>query len=462
MIRCPSRGAPGAPGAAGTTGAAGVGHLPELLDRGHHRPAGRMLQEPAQAPHARRALRVREPAGGEHPGDLPVELRPVGDDDDGRLPLRLVAAELEREPQHRQALPRPLRMPDDSAPCAWFPRRPDPAHRLVHGDELLVARQLAHAPAAFDLEHDEVPHHVEQVARLQQAVEQDVLRRRLAPEPPAELLHAQGIRLLPFEEEALRRADRAVDRALAAGADEDLRRLEQPRRPLVLPARVRLLVAAKLLDRLRLPGVADGGALAFDDRERQAVDERHHVRDDLLLRPEHPVLPGDDPLVAAGIVEVEEAHRVALAAVAPVLLQRDAVGERRMQRLVGLGEAGGGHPRDRLHGPGDVGVGEPGIQPFEGGGEDGLLGARAFAFEVFRRDEDVAEGLQQLDRGGLREVLFVPSGGVGGHGVPGRYRDPFIGSISTSPSATAARASAVSSVASATSHLRANSRYKAS
>ena len=98
----------------------------------------------------------------------------------------------------------------------------------------------------------------------------------------------------------------------------------------------------------------------------------------------------------------------------------------------------------------------------EASGEDGLLGARAFAFEVFRRDEGVAEGLQQLDRGGLREVLFVPPGGVGGHGVPVRYRDPSIGSISTSPSATAARASAVSSVASATSHLRANSRYKAS
>ena len=115
-------------------------------------------------------------------------------------------------------------------PRTRFPRRPDSAHRLVHGDELLIARQLADGPAAFDLEHDEAPHDVEEVARFQQPVEQDVLRRRRAPELPAELLHAQGIGLLPFEEEALRRADRAVDRTLAAGPNEDLGRLEQPRR----------------------------------------------------------------------------------------------------------------------------------------------------------------------------------------------------------------------------------------
>ena len=453
MVRRPFR---------GTASAAGTGDLLELLDRGHHRPAGRVSQDPPQAPHTVRPFGVREPARGEHPGDLPVELRPVGDDDDGRLPLRLVAAQLEREPQHRQALPRPLGVPHDPAPRARFPRRPDSAHRLVHGDELLVARQLADGPAAFDLEHDEAPHDVEQIARFQQTVEQDVLRRRRAPELPTELLHAQGIGLLPFEEEALRRADRAVDRTLAAGPNEDLGRLEQPRRALILPARVRLLVAAELLDRLRLPGVADGGALALDDRERQAVDEHHHVRDDVLLRPEHPVLPGDHPLVAAGIVEIEEPDRMAPAPFAPILLQRDAVGERRVERLVGLGETGGGNLRDRLHGPGDVGVGEPGIQPLEGGGEaageDGLLEARAFAFEAFRRDVGVAEGLQEIDRRVLREVLLVPSGWLGRHAASVRYRDPFIGSINTSPSATAAWASAASSVASAASRLRANSR----
>ena len=122
-----------------------------------------------------RPLGVREPARGEHPGDLPVELRAVRDDDDGRLLLRLVAAQPERQPQHRQALARTLRVPDDAAPLARLPRRPDTPQRLIHRDELPVARQLANRLPAVDLEHDEVPHDVEQVARLQQPVQQDIL-----------------------------------------------------------------------------------------------------------------------------------------------------------------------------------------------------------------------------------------------------------------------------------------------
>ena len=206
--------------------AAGAGDLLELLDGGHHRLAGRVREDAPEVAHAVRALGVRKPARGEHPGDLPVELSAVGDDDQGGLLPRFVAAELEREPQHRQALPRPLRVPDDSAPRARLSGGADSPHRLVDGDELLVAGQLAAGPAAVDLEDNEVPHDVEEVSRLEQSVEQGVLRRRCAPELLGELLHGQRIRLLPFEEEPLRGADRAVDGPLAAGGDEDLRRLE--------------------------------------------------------------------------------------------------------------------------------------------------------------------------------------------------------------------------------------------
>ena len=230
-------------------GAADAGDLLELLDGGHHRLAGRVREDAPEIAHAVRALGVRKPAGGEHPGDLPVELGAVGDDDDGGLLLRLVAAELEREPEHRQALPRPLRVPDDSAPRARLPGRPDPAHRLVDGDELLVAGQLSDGPAAVDLEHDEVPHDVEEVSWFEQSVEQDVLRGRRASELVGELVHGQGIRLLPFEEEPFRGADGAVDGALAAGCDENLCCLEQLRRALVLPAGAGLLVAVELLYR---------------------------------------------------------------------------------------------------------------------------------------------------------------------------------------------------------------------
>ena len=170
-------------------GAARARDLLELLDRGHHRLAGGMLQDPPQIRHALCPLGIGEPARSEHPCDLPIELRAVGDDDHGRLLLRLVAAELEGQPQHRQALARPLRVPDDAAPLARFPRRPDPPQRLVHGHELLVAGQLADSAAALDLEHDEVANYVEQIPRFEESVQQDVLRRRPPPEPLAELLH---------------------------------------------------------------------------------------------------------------------------------------------------------------------------------------------------------------------------------------------------------------------------------
>ncbi len=54
----------------------------------------------------------------------------------------------------------------------------------VDGDELLVAADLADGLAALDLEDDEVPDEVEEVAGLEQAVEEHVLRGGL----PAELL----------------------------------------------------------------------------------------------------------------------------------------------------------------------------------------------------------------------------------------------------------------------------------
>ena len=230
----------------------------------------------------------------------------------------------------------------------------------------------------------------------------------------AELRHAQGVRLLPLEEEPFGSADRAVHGALAAGGDEDLRRGEQVRRALILPARVRFLVAAKLLDRGGLPGVADGGTLALDDRQRQPVHEHRHVGDDVLLRPEHLVLARHDPVVAARIIEVEKPDRVALAAAAPVLLQRDAVGKRGVELLVGLREAGRRHLGHGPHRLRHVGLGQPRVQTLEGvgkpAGKHGLLEARAFAFQVFRRGVLVTEGPQQLHRRLLRKMALVPPG----------------------------------------------------
>ena len=352
-----------------------------------------------------------------------IELRAVGDDDDGWLLLGRVAAQLERQPQHRQALPGSLGVPDDAAAGARFVCRPDPAHRLVDGDELPVAGQLAGGPAALDLEDDEVPDDVEEVSSFEEPVEQDVLGRGRAPELVFELFEAERVGLLPLQEEPLRRAHRAVDRAFTAGPDEDLRRLEKLRRPLALPARPEFLVAVELLDCLGFPAVAFRGALALDDRERQSVDEDGDVGDDVFLRPEHPVLAGDDPLVVVRVVEVEESDGVALPPVAAVLFQRDAVGEGGVELLVGLGETGRGDLGDRLDSRDDVGLGEPGVQALEGGGEatgeDGFLEGRAFRFQVFGGEVGVAEGFEEFDRGVFGEVELVPAGGLGGHSGSG-------------------------------------------
>ena len=369
------------------------------------------------------AFRIREAARREDAGDLLIELRAVGDDDDGWLLLGRVSAQFERQPEHRQALAGSLGVPDDAAAGARFVRRPDPVHGLVDRDELPVAGQLAGGPAAFDLEDDEVPDDVEKVSSFEETVEEDVLGRGGAPELVFELFGAEWVGLLPLQEEPLRRAHRAVDRALAAGTDEDLRRLEKLRRPLALPARAEFLVAVELLDGLGFPAVAFRGALALDDRERQSVDEDGDVGDDVFLRPEHPVLAGDDPLVVVRVVEVEESDGVALASIAAVLFQRDAVGEGGVEPLVGLGETGRWDLGDRLDGRDDVGLGEPGVQALEGGGEaageDGFLEGRAFLFQVFGREVGVAEGFQEFDRGVLGEVEFVPAGGLGGHSASG-------------------------------------------
>ena len=78
-----------------------------------------MRQYLAQVAHAVGSLGIGKPARRKHASDLPVEFRPVGDDDHGRMRLGFVAAELECQPEHRQALARPLRVPDNATAALW-------------------------------------------------------------------------------------------------------------------------------------------------------------------------------------------------------------------------------------------------------------------------------------------------------------------------------------------------------
>ena len=262
----------------------------KLLNPRHHRFAGGMFEHAPQVSDTGCPLRVGKPTRGEHTGNLRIQFGAVRNDDDGRLLLCLVAPQLQRQPQHRQAFAQPLRMPDDAAAPAALPRRANAPHGLVDGHELLVADELANGASAFDCKDDEVVQDVQQVARLEQPVEQDVLCRR------------------------------------------------------------------------------------------------------------RPVLPSDDPLIAVWLIEVQEPNAAAFSPAAPVLFQRDAVDERCVDLLIGLGKTGGGNLGDPPHRLGDIGFGQPGIQALEGGGEaageDGLLEARSFAFKGFGRDVGVAERLQ--------------------------------------------------------------------
>jgi hypothetical protein len=141
---------------------------------------------------------------------------------------------------------------------------------------------------------------------------------------------------LPLGVEAVRGGDGAVEGRLAAGGDEDLDRLEQPGGAQLAEPGLELLVAAELVEGFGLPRLAEGRALALDDDERDAVDKENDIGADVLLGALDAELAGDDELVLSGVVEVEEAGGVALLAVAEVLFEGDAVGQRRVDLLAGL------------------------------------------------------------------------------------------------------------------------------
>ena len=127
--------------------------------------------------HALGANGVRETASDEVRRDLVVEIAAVRDDDQGRVLVRGIAAQLERQPEHAEALAAPLCVPDDAAAIRGLPRHTGARDRLVDGLELLVPANLADdAPGILiALEDDEVLEQVEEIVRREQARDRDVL-----------------------------------------------------------------------------------------------------------------------------------------------------------------------------------------------------------------------------------------------------------------------------------------------
>ena len=283
----------------------------ELLDGGEHDAAGgdRELRPQVGAVgglHRRLAQQIATAREGAE--ELIVEVVAVGEHDDGRIRHRRVQDDAPGIEGHRQALARALRVPDHAdAPVARLAARPlprlvaprpfgDPArrcrpsgaqrlfHRHVDRMELVVAGHLLdELAAARVLEDDEVAQQVEEAPLLEHTLQHDlqlghVRRRVLAPGDRA-----------PGLEPLLARAERADARLHAVGGDQ--RRVGREQR------RDLRLVGLKLLEGRPDRRVLVGGVLQLDHRQRQPVDEQHHVRPARVLPFRHGELVDGQPVV---------------------------------------------------------------------------------------------------------------------------------------------------------------------
>ncbi|MFO0642572.1 MAG: hypothetical protein U0183_25300 [Polyangiaceae bacterium] len=366
---------------------------------------------------------IREAAGDERLRDLFVEIRTVGDDDQGRVLVHGIAPKLEREPKHREALSRALRVPHDAAALGGLLCRACAGDGLVHRCELLIPAELANDSTGLfvTLEHDEVAHQVEEGRGREHTLEEDLLGIGLAAELAFHVVERARVRSLPLHEEAVRREHGAVRGGLPAGRNQDLNGLEELRRTKLAVALLHLLVARELIDGFELPPLAKGRALALDDPHRDPVHEEHHVGADVLLGAVHLELPRDDELVCRHVLEVEVPNRVALLAVAEVLFEGDAVSERGVQLLAGLDEARDLDPRDGAHGLVHVVVRDPRVQLPNGRSEPrdehDLLERFALSVEHLGSNIRPPEPLEMSDRGVLGERLLVPASPAA-HGLP--------------------------------------------
>ncbi|GIX33052.1 MAG: hypothetical protein KatS3mg125_1008 [Lysobacterales bacterium] len=99
-------------------------------------------------------------------------------------------------------------------------------------------------------------------------------------------------------------------------------------------------------------------------RERQTVDEQHHVGPPLVLVLDHRELVDREPIVGGRIVEVDRARlRAADAAVGVAVLHRHALYQHPMQRAVALQEIGTRRASQLAEGVLQRLRGEPGVQP---------------------------------------------------------------------------------------------------
>ena len=269
----------------------------ELLDRREDDPA-RVDPEkaPQLGPVARLDGRLPEQllAAGERAEELVVEVVPVGQDDDRRVLHRGLGDDPPRVERHRQALPRPLRVPDDAdAPVARLPARhrvrridarcrrlrgdpvPRGPERLldgdVHGVELVVPGDLLRRVGPLRrLEDDEVPDEAQEAPPLERPFEDDPKLRHPGRREPLPRDR------LPRHEPFLVGGQRPEPGLNAVGDEEELGEREE-RGDLGL-------VRLELLERRPDRRVLVRRVLQLDDGKREAVHEEDDVGPPVVLR----------------------------------------------------------------------------------------------------------------------------------------------------------------------------------
>ena len=197
-----------------------------------------------------------------------------------------VAPQLEREPEHRQALARPLRVPHDAAAIRGLLRLAGAPNGLVDGGELLVPAELAEDLAAVPvaLEDDEALHQVEQSLGREHALEEHLLGARRSAVRLREVGLARRPERLPLRVEAVRGRDRAIDGGLPARGDEDCTGSEGAWGRRGRGTGFELLVPAELM---MASAFHPSPASALSTRSPASgmfVDEDHEVGPDVLLR----------------------------------------------------------------------------------------------------------------------------------------------------------------------------------
>ena len=248
-----------------------------------------------------------------------VEIVTVGQHDDGGVPHGRLAHDASGVEGHRQALARPLGVPDHADPpvaagAARLAARLVAAGRVpvrdsllqrrraqrfsdggLHRVELVVPRHLLHQdPAAVVLEHDEVADQRQHPAPGEDAFEQHLQLRqarvgqRLARDRPP--------RLAPLA------AGRQCPDARLQPVRHDERRIEDEQR------RDLRLVGLKLLEGRPDRGILVDGVLQLHDGQRQPVDEQHDIEPALVSVLDHGELVDREPVVRVRFVEVQHAN----------------------------------------------------------------------------------------------------------------------------------------------------------